>query len=200
MEIFVNKFVEYAEIVFYIMFVSILMVITAVPIFTIGAAVTSAYKIFLNLASYDNSMSLKDITKMYFRCFIKKLLPTSVTTIWFVIMIYSCFRMLSLVKMNSIIMAIIFFLIFEVILLFQIIFIIHAEVERVIYFEAIISSFLVVHKFLFYVIAMVLIQIVLMGLIFIFPWTLILMPGLSLFTNTIIFKSKIKPKSLQVFI
>jgi hypothetical protein len=200
MGIFANKFVEYAEIVFYIMFISVLMVITAVPIFTIGAAVTSAYKIFLNLANYDNSMSLKDMTKMYFKCFIRKILPTSVTTIWFIIIIYSCFRMLSLVKMNSIIMAVIFFLIFEMLLLFQIIFILYAEVDSVIYFDAIINSFLVVHKFLFYVIAMVLIQIVLMSLIIIFPWTLILMPGLSLFINTIIFKSKIKPRSLTVFI
>ena len=196
METFVNRFVEYAEIVFYIMFISALMVITAVPIFTIGAAVTSAYKVFLSLPEYDNSMSLKDMLKKYFRYFIKKLLPTSTITLWFIVMIYSCYKMISLVRMNSIIMAVIFFLFFEMILLFQIIFIIHAEIENIKYFDAIINAFLVTHRFLFYVIAMVLIQVVLISLIFISPWTIILMPGLSIFINTKIFKSKIKPRGL----
>lgn len=190
MDAFVNKFAEYAELVFYMMFISVLMVITAVPIFTIGAAVTSGYKVFLDLKDYDYSMSLGLMTKIFLKCFIRKLLPTSITTVWFIIMIYSCYKLPALVKMNFILMPVVFLILFEMILLFQIIFIIYAQAEHIPYFDAISSSFLIAHKFLFYVIAMAVIQAGLMGFIFIFRWTIILMPGLSLFINMKIFKSK----------
>jgi hypothetical protein len=197
MELFLNKFNEYAEIAFYFIYTSVLLLITAVPMFTIGAAITSACKIYLLLPQHDYSISVKKITQEYFKYFVIRLAPTSLITVWLFITGYTVYNSIGLVNGNTFLISFIFLVVFEILLFSQIIFIVLADFEKLAYFDAILNTFIIVHKHLLPVLTMIVLQVSFLFVTLVFPWTLIIIPGLSLFINVAIYSSKIKPSLLH---
>jgi hypothetical protein len=200
MDLFLNKFNEYAEIAFYFIFTSVLLLITAVPIFTIGAAITSTCKIYLLLPQHDYSMSVRKITQEYLKYFLKRLAPTSLTTAWLLITGYTVYKSISFVNGNIFLISLIFLVVFELILFFQMIFIVFADFEKLMYFDAILNTFVIVHKHLLNILPIIVLQAAFIFITLVFPWTLIIIPGLSLFISVKIYSSKIKPSLSQLII
>lgn len=194
MEVFMNKFMYYSEILFYIILISVIMIISAVPIITIGAAVAASCNIFLLLPEKDFSMNIKELLKGYFRCYIKIIPQTMITTGWFIMIIYSVFKMMSLIKLGTFGLALVFLVVFELFLMFQIIFILYGEKKSTKYFDTIISAFSIVHRYLYLVALMAFLQLFFGVIVFLIPWTIVIMPGLSLFINVQIYRCRIKPK------
>lgn len=177
---------------FYIIYISCLVLLTGAPIITIGAAITAAYKCFFTLKENGDSMLIKDITKCYFKTFIKKMPYTSILLIWFIAIIFMVIKLPSIIHLNFGILFIMFLLCFEFILFFQIVFIIYAKDDSIKYFDLIIKSFFTIHINLFTAILMVLIQAILFGVVYLLPITIVICVGLYIYLNTIIYSNKIK--------
>ena len=187
-----QKYLYYAEVAFYIIYISCLVIITAVPIITSGAAITAGYKAFLNLKDNDNSMLIKDITKCYFKAFIKKMPYTLILTIWFISIIVMAYKLPTLLRLNFVSLSILYLICFELILFFQIIFIIYAQQDDINYFDLIVKAFYTIHLNLKYVILMIILQAALFGIVYWFSWTIIICIGFYLYLNTEIYSNKIK--------
>ena len=172
-------------------YISCLVLITAAPVITTGAAVTAGYKAFLILKNKDNSMEIKDITKCYFRAFIKKMPYSLILTIWFIAIIIAIYKLPLLIPLNFVALSILYLICFEFVLFFQIVFIIYAEKDRINYFDLIMKSVSTIHLKLKYVVLMSIIQVLLFGAVYFLPWTIIISIGFYLFLNTKIYCSKI---------
>jgi len=191
MKINQQKFLYYGEIVFYLIYISCLVLITATPIITCGTAITAGYKAFVTLKSNDNSMEIKDLTKCYFKAFIKKMPYSLIITIWFIAVIIAIYKLPLLINLNFVALSIMYLICFEFILFFQIVFIIYAEKDAIKYADLIMKSLSTIHLNLKYVVLMCIIQVLLFGVVYLLPWTIIISIGFYLFLNTKIYCDKI---------
>lgn len=192
-----EKYLYYAEITFYIIYINFLVLLTASPMITIGAAATAAYKSFITLKQNDNSISLKDITTCYFKTYIKKMPYGLILSTWFIFLILMLYKLPSLIHLNFVTFWIIYILSIEIFLFFQIVFIVYAQNDSIKYFQLITKTFYIIHVNFKIVILMVMLQVVLMGCIYLFPWMIIINVGLYFYLNIKIF-NKIKTKNKRM--
>ena len=179
----------YAEIAFYIIYINFLVLLTGAPVITVGAAATAAYKSFTTLKENDDSMSLKDITICYFKAYIKKMSYGLILFIWFILLILMMYKLPSLIHLNFVLLWILYLLIIEMFLFFQIVFIVYAQSDSIKYFDLITKTFYIVHINFKTVVLMTILQVAFMGVIYLFPWTIIISLGLYLYLNTMIFSN-----------
>lgn len=190
-------FTQIAETTLYLIWISVLVVLTSLPIITLGTAIASGYRVLLMLPERENSMEISEIINIYFKCYVKRLVPTTLVTMSIMAIVASIIKVLSLISFNMIFLTMFFIAVMEVFLFLQVIYILLAENYSLKYFDSIRKTFYLTNYFLPWILLMMLIMIFCIFLILIFRWSIIIMPGLYLKVNLMIYDYKIKPKIEQ---
>jgi hypothetical protein len=181
-EVLENKFLEYGETTFYIMVLSCLVIVSAVPIITIGAALTAAYATFDRIEKRDGSISLKELISVFFKTFVKRFLPATGATIW-IIGIGAFIRIFSRnVNGNIFILALLIFIAIECAIFFQVIFYVIAKGEYS-YLEAIKKALYIGNYKINKSILLIMILSIIVVIVAYKAWMIILGVGLHVFIN-----------------
>lgn len=190
MEMYKSKFLYIAEVTFYIMYVSFLVTLTGVLIFTLGTSITAGYYVVKVLKEHHYSMSIKELTLRYFKEFVRKIVPTTIATLWFIMSVIAIFNIPNLINVNVVTLAVVIFFSIEISILFQIIFYIFAMNDRIKYLDATIKALILAHRYVFIMLFVSFTAVVLAIGVGMFPWTIILAPGLQIYITQKIFSSK----------
>jgi len=182
-----SKFIEYGELAFDLIIISVLAVIFALPIVTAGSAITASYYVLIERKKKENSMSALNIVKVFIKGFIKNIGQTTLTTVWIIISLISIHTILKVFSLGYIIMGVALFLIIEVLIYTQVIFYIYARADKLKYFNGVMNGIFIAHKKLPIIILSILIQVVFALIISRFNWMIIILIGLSFQINVILF-------------
>jgi len=162
----------------------------------LGAAITAAYKSFILLKENDDSISVKDITLCYFKAYIQKMPYGLILSLWFISLILMMYKLPSLIHLNFVLLWILYIVSIEMLLFFQIVFIVYAQNDSIKYFDLFSKTLSIVHINLKMVILMVIFQIGWVAVTYIFPWMIVITVGLYIYINKIIF-NKIKMRIVK---
>jgi len=182
-----SKFIEYGELAFDLIIISVLAVIFALPIVTAGSAITASYYVLIERKKKENSMSALNIVKVFIKGFIKNIGQTTLTTVWIIISLISIHTILKVFSLGYIIVGVALFLIIEVLIYMQVIFYIYAKEDKIKYLDGVMNGLFIAHKKLPIIILSVLIHGIFAIIIFWFNWMIIILIGLAFQINVILF-------------
>ncbi|GAA0177835.1 YesL family protein [Clostridium sediminicola] len=177
-----NKFLNYGELCFYIIFISCFVILTSIPVITIGVSLTAAYSCFEGIEKNDGSITVKNLSYLYFRSFVKKVIPATSITIWFLAMGYSIFRFIKLIDGNIYALALLIFITIECVMFFQVIFFYLSKGDLT-YIDTIIKSFSTANLKIDKMIILVLTMVLIILFVSFKAWVVILGVGFHVYIN-----------------